>query len=227
MKGLLFLLTISGLFLGCSSGDSPKILVAIGDSNGASEHGWVVQLTELRKDDSILNFSVPGNTIGFDNLGQHRLNTLRNIETYLDSAYSAHQKVDMFIVLLGTNDCKAVFDDRQDEVVTNLDSLITSIRDLATSRYSDHPGILIVSPPPYGPDSVLIEKYKGGDERVRALLPEYEILAKQTDSHFADVYEPLKNDFMSYSSDGVHLSADGQMIIAQAIDQKLREILRN
>jgi len=44
-----------------------KSILAIGDSNGAFDHGWANQLKKLRPVDFIENTSVSGNTIGFNN----------------------------------------------------------------------------------------------------------------------------------------------------------------
>ncbi|HRQ29860.1 MAG TPA: prolyl oligopeptidase family serine peptidase, partial [Saprospiraceae bacterium] len=59
--------------------DEPKFMgkmniLTIGDSNGASEYGWPVQLKKLMPFSNIINVSIAGNTIGFDNLGQEKLN---------------------------------------------------------------------------------------------------------------------------------------------------------
>jgi lysophospholipase L1-like esterase len=93
--------------------------LAIGDSHGAVETGWVNQLQKLRPADSIMNVAVSGNTIGFDNLGRESLNELKNIQNQLLIANEYPHSIDYFIVMLGTNDCKAVFDSMQTEIPVN------------------------------------------------------------------------------------------------------------
>jgi len=54
-------------------------VLAIGDSNGAKEYGWVDQLKKVHFEDFIYNTSISGNTIGFNNNDQEKLNTLLNV----------------------------------------------------------------------------------------------------------------------------------------------------
>ncbi|MDF9798261.1 pimeloyl-ACP methyl ester carboxylesterase [Catalinimonas alkaloidigena] len=126
-------------------------ILTIGDSNGATESGWPEQMKKLLPYARVINTSVSGNTIGFDNLGRENLNTLKNIEAYLQHATDslAEEKLDYIILGLGTNDTKKVFADRQDEVIKNMESLVQKIK--AFPAFKNHtPNILILTPPPYG-----------------------------------------------------------------------------
>lgn len=190
--------------------------MTIGDSNGASPHGWVKQLQNKLPDDSLYNYSVPGNTIGFDNLGNERLNTLKNIDRYLVDVSNKTAKIDHIVILLGTNDCKAVFGGRQNEVIENMRMLVNKVRAYPFPG-QPAPDILIVSPPPYGPDSILAAKYHGGDQRVERLVPLYKQLAGELECRYVNIYHTLKPRFSEYSKDGVHLSPAGQEIIATLI----------
>ena len=62
-------------------------ILTIGDSNGTFDYSWPQQLKKLLPFSTIINKSVSGNTIGFDNLGRMELNTLKNINRYLDEAF--------------------------------------------------------------------------------------------------------------------------------------------
>lgn len=199
-----------------------RTIVAIGDSNGANEHGWVNQLKSIRQQDSIFNYSISGNTIGFDNNGNEKLNTIKNVTAFLKDARnkSVTGKIDDVVILLGTNDCKKVFENQSDEVVENLDNLIQIIRNQKIIIDSKSE-IYIVSPPPFGEDSILLEKYKGGDLRVRKLLPQFMNVALYYDCHFIDVYNELKPKFNQLSTDGVHLDSKGSMNIAKAVSRFL------
>ncbi len=209
---------------GWGSGNQTRTIVTVGDSNGASDHGWVAQLRKLRPQDLIINKSISGNTIGFDNRGQKRKNTLRNINQYLQSSeiQASGRRIDDVIVNLGTNDCKAVFDDRLSEIPKHMDRLIAMIQGFAYAK-SPAPRITIVSPPPYGPDSVLKDKYHGGDGRVRRLIPELKRVAEKHGIAFVNIYDTLKPDYTELSPDGVHMEAAGQKRIARQISAKLDE----
>lgn len=194
----------------------PRKVMTIGDSNGAAAQGWVQQLQNLSVDDSLYNYSIPGNTVGFDNLGKEKLNTLKNIDRYLMDVTKKTTKIDYIVVLLGTNDCKAVFAGKENEIVENMRQLINKIK-AYPFPYLPKPTIVLVTPPPYGPDSILLEKYQGGDRRVERLVPLYKSLADDLNCLYVNIYEPLKPKLTEFSNDGVHLSPPGQQIIATLI----------
>ena len=195
-------------------------IIAIGDSNGEHENGWVHQLKKIRPQDTIINYSISGATIGFDNLGKDTLNTLKNINTYLSDASKKVEKIDNIIVLLGTNDCKAVFDSLQDQVILNLEKLITEIQSYPFNQ-KNKPTITLVTPPPIPNDSMLITKYQGGKKRLENLLPVYKTIAKDYKCVFIDIYKPLAEDYLSLTVDGIHLNEEGYVKMAKIINDTL------
>ncbi|MCF6357744.1 MAG: GDSL-type esterase/lipase family protein [Draconibacterium sp.] len=196
-----------------------KSILTIGDSNGAAENGWANQLKKIRSADLIVNTSVSGNTIGFNNANLPRLNTLTMVDSYIQKGVANAKTIDCVVILLGTNDCKAIFADQLKEVPKNLERLISSIQN--STKFNETLRIIVVSPPPYGPDEILKEKYKGGAKRVSYLTTEFEKVARKTGVEFLDIHTPLKPIFNLLSHDGVHLSEEGQIIIAKLIDKKI------
>lgn len=212
-KVLLYLISMF-----CYSPVVAQNILAIGDSNGAGGHGWVVQLKKIMPEAYIVNTSTPGNTIGFDNNGSERLNTLKNIRNYLSKAQSSvpGDAIHHIVILLGTNDCKAVFEQRWNEVPENLEKLIQDIHTYF-EKETGKPTVTVVSPPPYGDDSVLKPKYAGGNKCIQILIPSYKKIAEQYKCNWVNIYSLLYPDFQELSNDGVHLTEEGQAIIAQAI----------
>lgn len=195
-------------------------ILAIGDSNGAMENGWGDQLQELRPQDRVINACISGNTIGFDNLGRSDLNTLKNIGQYLDRSPG---KLNAVIVMLGTNDCKAVFDDDFDQIPQNLESLVKSIRkQLSEKPALGNPEIYLVSPPPYGPDEKIQPKYHGAARKVAALSEAFKKVALRNNVNYIDTHARLTPVFPYVSMDGVHLTAAGQAILASMLDESLK-----
>lgn len=199
---------------------SLKIL-AIGDSNGALKEGWVYQLQKLRSNDTIFNISISGNTIGFNNLGRSSLNTLSSIGSYMDRAYTRLGSIDIIIIMLGTNDCKAVFKDSLSFVPENIRKLTGGIRNQA-KLHKDKPIIYIVSPPPFGPDNMLDEKYKGGLDRITWLNEELSKNEGEGNVRFINSFRILLPVFRNLTIDGVHLNPDGQRMIALIIEENLK-----
>ena len=197
-----------------------KNILAIGDSNGAAAAGWVNQLSEIRVDDFFYNACISGNTIGFDNLGTTRLNQLKNTNKHLKAANEELGGIDAIIVMLGTNDCKAVFQDSLKQVPINLEKLIAQIKKHEVYQKSK-PKIYIVSPPPFGPDEMLIEKYKGGLERVSSLQAPFRAIAQKENCVFIDTFSKIKGTFPYLTTDGVHFTREGHRIVAEIINSAL------
>ncbi len=201
---------------------SPKNILLIGDSNGALDYGWANQLKKIMPDDDIVNTSISGNTIGFDNGGYPHLNTLKMVDSYLEKGIAEMQIIDYVVIILGTNDCKAAFDSRLKEVPGNLEKLIQKIQ--KSDILPKVPEIIVVTPPPYGDDEFLKEKYKGGAERVRYLKTAYKEIAQKTGVEYLDIQTSLEPELMTLSKDGVHFIEKGQAIIAKLIEQKINTL---
>jgi lysophospholipase L1-like esterase len=211
-----------GIFLtnSFSFSQNSENIVVLGDSNGALDYGWVNQLKKMLPNDKIFNTSRSGNTIGFDNLGRTQLNTLKNIDHYLKAAQDSLGSINYVLIMLGTNDAKYIFKDKQDEVVSNMKLLITRINNY-DFNFKTKPHIIIMSPPPYGSDKILEEKYQGGSKRVKRITKDFNKLAKTYNCSFVNVYKALKPVFNDYSKDGVHLEEEGQKDIATLVVAQL------
>jgi lysophospholipase L1-like esterase len=211
-----------GLLISCTYtfSQNSKNILALGDSNGALPYGWVHQLQNKLPNEKIYNTSISGNTLGFDNLNREALNTLKNLDYYLESAKDSLGEIDYIIIMLGTNDAKYIFKDRQAEVLSNMQLLIDRIGTYDFEQQKK-PQIIILSPPPYGSDEIVAEKYKGGALRVKNITIEYEKIAKANNCDFINVYKALQPVFDIYSDDGVHLDEVGQKAIANLIVTQL------
>ena len=196
-------------------------ILTIGDSNGALPFGWVYQLRQIRTNDTIFNISISGNTIGFNNNGRASLNTLSNIEGYMEKAYAKLGHIDRIIFMIGTNDCKSVFKDSLLVVPDNMKKLIAEVKKI-TKLHKNMPVIYIVSPPPFGPDELVGEKYAGGMDRVSQLNKNLELIAKEESVIFINTCQILEPVFKQLTSDGVHLNTAGQKMIALIIQENLK-----
>ncbi|WP_420455695.1 GDSL-type esterase/lipase family protein [Rubrivirga sp.] len=199
-----------------------RVVLTVGDSNGASETGWVAALRDLRPADVVVNRSVSGGTLGFDNLDNERLNALRQLDGYLSSALREADgwPLDEVVIGLGTNDAKAVFDGRHDEVVENLRTLVERVQ---TYPYPGGavPRVTVVAPPPYGPDDQLADKYRGAGARVAAFRPAFEAVARAAGARFVDAHSPLADRMAELAPDGVHMTAEGQRVVAALVSAAL------
>jgi lysophospholipase L1-like esterase len=220
MKNLLSLLILSLLIpvMAFAQHTQKKInILTIGDSNGALAYGWPVQIKNLLPDATVVNKSISGNTIGFDNLDQVKLNTLKNIDQYMDDAFKelgADKRFDFIVMDLGTNDTKKVFENRQKEVAENMVLLIHKIKDYLTAHKMTIPKICICTPSPMDEDKADKAKYGGGDGRIQANNIEFKRIAKDNKIDFLDTYSVLKPGLAEKTVDGVHLVEKAQLQMA-------------
>ena len=174
----------------------------------------------------MVNKSISGNTIGFDNLDRVELNTLKNINRYLDEAYSeigSSINFDYILINLGTNDTKRIFNNRQKEVPKNMISLIQMIRKYMEVHQKLEPEICLISPSPMDEQKVNVEKYGGGDTRIQKNNQLFKKLAATNHVDFLDTYIVLKPEFSDQTTDGVHLHEKAQFLMAKVISDYLNQ----
>ena len=195
-------------------------ILTIGDSNGTFKYSWPQQLKRLLPFSTVVNRSISGNTIGFDNLGNEKLNTLKNIDGYLDEAFNelgTNQNFNYILINLGTNDTKKIFEKRQKEVPKNMKLLVQRIRQYMSENQKLNPEICIISPSPMDEQKMIVEKYGGGDMRIQKNNVLFKKLAEAIHVNYLDTYSILKKDFSRKTSDGVHLHDEAQFQMATEI----------
>ncbi len=206
-------------------------ILTIGDSNGAVEYGWPQQLRKLLPFSTIVNKSISGNTIGFDNLDQSKLNTLKNIDRYLEEAcqeLGGSGIFDYILINLGTNDTKRIFIGRQREVAQNMTTLVQMITKYMSDHHKTLPSICILTPSPMDEHKVNKEKYGGGDERIQKNNLQFKKVALKTRVDFLDTYTTLKQGFNEKTEDGVHLVEKSQFQMSCEIMNYLtKKAIRN
>ncbi|WP_339717524.1 GDSL-type esterase/lipase family protein [Cyclobacterium amurskyense] len=199
--------------------DTDKVLV-IGDSNGAKENGWVDQLKKTYFEDFIYNTSISGNTIGFNNNDQKKLNTLLNVDRYMNEADQNLHGLDKVVIMLGTNDCKAVFAPRKEEIPAKMATLLQKVKTHPVYvKYK--PEIYVISPTPCGEDAIMKEKYHGSSERVKWLVPELKRVAELNGSRYIDIHTTLSPQWDSLAKDGIHPEENGQIMMSKIIQEQI------
>ncbi len=198
----------------------PLNILTIGDSNGAFDFGWPQQMAKLLPYSVVINKSVSGNTIGFDNLDQTKLNTIKNINQYLDDAYErigAGGELDYIFLNIGTNDTKTIFKDRQKEVPANLDVLLKKISSYIKEHNKQLPVICVITPSPIDETKIDRVKYGGGDARIQKNNKQFKKVAAANHVDFLDSYILLNEDFATKTTDGIHLNEKTQFQLASVI----------
>ena len=213
----LLLLVLFGLLMTCSVPLKKRSILVIGDSNGAARDGWVVQLQNLRSGGPLVNTSLSGNTIGFNDEGNMQRNTLENLSPYLRKGYAEMGGIDEILIALGTNDCKRKFSDRHDEIITNLDTLLSRTQAFFTERGQDMPRIVLLTPPPAGADGVVSEEFQGVKQCTADFSAELRSLAARAGYCLVDLQQRPGDRILTYSRDGIHFDAQGYKLLAREV----------
>lgn len=199
-------------------------ILTIGDSNGSFSYGWPAQLKKLMPFSTVINHSIAGNTIGFDNNENPELNTYKNINRYLEETISAlpnHQDIDIILIGLGTNDGKNIFKNDQALVIQKLDLLIDKIDSFFNTNNLKTPLIYIISPPPIDESKINTDKYSGSQKIINRFRQSFRKVAMENKIEYIDVYTKLISNFDVLTSDGIHLNNQGQFEYAQGIIEHL------
>jgi len=145
----------------------------------------------------------------------------RNGAKALPQALSAHMPLDLVILMLGTNDLKAVHGGRAVGAQAGLRRLVEIIDTFPYKPRSARPHILIVAPPlciaPEG------NAPPGGRDpaEFRLLAPLFRALAEQTGCGFFDAATVVNPSPV----DGVHLEAEETAILGRALAAPVRALL--
>ena len=202
---------------GCQTPFAKRNLLVIGDSNAAVADGWVFQLQRIRNQGPMVNTALSGNTFGFTDNGDRDRNTLENLTSYLRRGYAEMGGIDEIMIGLGTNDCKAKFDDRQEEIATNLETMITRMQRFFDERGQDFPRIVLLTPPPVAEDGTVIEEFAGARECTAAVSAELRAIATREGFCLVDWQERPGDEILTRSEDGIHFNREGYQVLARQI----------
>lgn len=148
---------------------------------------------------------------------------------YLPAAVAAHLPLDLVVIMLGTNDTKAVFERSPFRIALGAGALIDIVQSSGNMfglGWYDYPApqVLLVAPPPLGPKTIFPEVFDGeiGLERSRGLAAAYRGVAEAAGAGFFDAGGVITTD----GADGVHFSAEAQRKLGEAVAEQVRAILR-
>jgi lysophospholipase L1-like esterase len=142
----------------------------------------------------------------------------RNGSLYLLPCLESHSPIDLVILMLGTNDCKARFCVTPYDIGESLGYLVEIILRSGCGR-EGAPETLILAPPPLGKLSEYAETFSGGVEKSRELARYYSAVAERHSCRFFDTSTVIR----SSKIDGLHIDPEDHGKLAEA----LAELVRN
>ncbi|MCH1984010.1 SGNH/GDSL hydrolase family protein [Ruminococcus sp. OA3] len=150
----------------------------------------------------------------------------RNGSKVLPMLLCTHDPIDIFVIMLGTNDTKRKFRNSAVEIAKALERNVRMVQSPQMWDGVEAPKILIVCPPGVTADYAgdTMEGYfdEGSVEVSRQLDKEYRKVAEAYGCEYLNAMEvtgPCRED-------GVHLDREGHRALADALEAKLNEMLK-
>lgn len=173
----------------------------------------------LGEDYIVLEEGLCGRTTIFEDDVREGLKGLDSVE----SVIKKHNPVDLFIIMLGTNDCKSKYNATPDIIAGGVEKVINKALEASSSNVK----VLVISP-------ILLGEGVGGEdydpefcensEKVCAKLAgKYKALAVENNFYFLDASEYAT----ASPIDREHLDASGHSSLAEGILHRINEIFKN
>jgi lysophospholipase L1-like esterase len=139
----------------------------------------------------------------------------------LPAVLESHAPLDLVVLLLGTNDCKARFNAPPVEIAVSVEQLVRHIRQGFTGPGGTAPACLLIAPAPVKEAGCLAEIFAGGAAKSTRLAPLYAEVAARWGAGFLDAGALVASSDL----DGVHLDAAAHGALGAAVAEKVREIM--
>ncbi|TWF58269.1 SGNH/GDSL hydrolase family protein [Neorhizobium alkalisoli] len=202
-------------------GDSLTWGLNPGEGQHRYEDRWTSVVEEMVPGLHVIVEGLPGRTTCFDDWAED--GTDRNGARVLPSILGACQRLDLVILLLGTNDLKPDLCGHAEGAASGIERLITIIAGFSYVDVAVPPKILVVSPPLCGPSI----KGDGLPSRGRSIEQSgklascYRTVAERHGCAFFDAATVANPSPI----DGVHLGAEDTKAIGRGLAPIVRELL--
>lgn len=139
---------------------------------------------------------------------------------YLPACLASHLPLDLVVVMLGTNDLKAMFARSPLRVALGAGRLLDIVQTVGGGVGTGYasPRALLVCPPRLAAMQGFAETFAGGHAKSVALPPLYAALAAAAGAGFLDANTAIVTD----GADGLHLTAAAQRALGHAVAAAVR-----
>lgn len=148
----------------------------------------------------------------------------KNGYEYLIPCLDTHDPIDLVILMLGTNELKTAYNKTANDVGDLLEQyFVKTILNRKSQLKDSYPKLLIVTPPivdeekEYGRKD---SKYIGAGKKSMELNGIYKEIADKYNCYF------LSNDGMETGTDGVHLTKESHIKLAEKLKEEINKIYK-
>ena len=146
----------------------------------------------------------------------------KNGLNYLRPCLNSHKPVDIFVMMLGSNDLKTVFHAEPRDIAEGAETLVRDVIDFTKNKQGFVPWIILVSPPEIGEGIASSPFYgsfdEGAIERSRGLAEYFKLVAERNGCTYVNAAEYIKPSEL----DSLHLSPEGHRRLAEVIGETIQ-----
>ncbi len=199
-------------------GMTPMTSLDSSDRHPRADRWPSVVQARLGTDYQVIAEGLNGRTTVFDDPidGAHK-----NGRTYLRPCLESHAPLDAVVIMLGSNDLKSRFGLGPYDVAAGAGQLVMMVSGDVRGQNGLAPRVLLVSPPRIGPLALFVDAFAGAPEKSQELARHYRAVAERQGCGFLDAARHVR----ASATDGLHLDADQQRALGQAITAALLSIL--
>ena len=167
---------------------------------------------------SLIEEGLPGRTTCFDD---PIMGSFMNGWMGLKIALSTHGPIDLLTIMLGTNDCKALFGNSARDILGGISGLLAISQ--STDLQSRHRGYktLLIAPPPIVVTGIFSASFYGADHLSEELGDLYSEIATQWGIEFFDAGDVIATSPV----DGVHFEKEAHQTLGTALAKKITTII--
>ena len=161
---------------------------------------------------------LPGRTTCFED---PIMGSFMNGWTGLKIALSTHGPIDLLTIMLGTNDCKALFGNSARDILGGISGLLAIAQNAELqSRHGGYKTVLI-APPPIVVTGIFSTSFYGADRLSEQLSDLYSEIATLWGIEFFDAGDVIATSPV----DGVHFEKEAHQTLGTALAKKIRTIM--
>ena len=166
----------------------------------------------------LIEEGLPGRTTCFDD---PIMGSFMNGWTGLKIALASHGPIDLLTLMLGTNDCKALFGNSTQNILGGIAGLLSIAQDVELQDRHGSYKILLIAPPAIVVTGQLADSFYGADRLSEQLAGLYSEIANHRGVEFFDAGKVIKTSPV----DGVHFEDESHEILGKALARKIKIIM--
>ncbi len=145
----------------------------------------------------------------------------KNGLSYLTPCLSSHAPIDLVIVALGANDLKARFSLTAAEIAQGVGCLVEVIRRSSSGPNRTAPQVMIVAPALFNKNTIYMDMFAGGLEKLGELPHYYQAVAQQYECDFLDLALYIHCE----SLDGMHYDVKDHHTICEQLIPRIKKVI--